>query len=150
MEIVLAKDYADLGKAMDVLTVKDGFARNFLIPAGIAVPATEGNRKKVAEAKRITELGEEKKMKAARLQAAKIEQVPCTIPVKVGEEDRIFGSVTTQEIAEFLQKEGFAIEKSHIELEEPIKQLGVYTVTVVLYKDVAAKLKVWVVKEEQK
>jgi large subunit ribosomal protein L9 len=150
MEIVLAKDYTDLGKAMDVLTVKDGFARNFLIPAGIAVPATEGNRKKVAEAKRISELGEEKKLKAARQQAAKIEQVPCTIPVKVGEEDRIFGSVTTQEIADFLQKEGFAIEKSHIELEEPIKQLGVYTVTVVLYKDVAAKLKVWVVKEEHK
>lgn len=150
MEIVLTKDYADLGKAMDVLTVKDGFARNFLIPAGIAVPATEGNRKKVAEAKRIAELGEGKKLKEARLQATKIEQVPCTIPVKVGEEDRIFGSVTVQEIADFLQKEGFAIEKSNIELEEPIKQLGVYTVTVVLYKDVAAKLKVWVVKEEQK
>jgi large subunit ribosomal protein L9 len=76
--------------------------------------------------------------------------VPCTIPVKVGEEDRIFGSVTDQEIAGFLQKEGFDIEKNNVELEEPIKQLGVYTVTVVLYKDVSAKLKVWVVKEEQK
>ena len=150
MEIVLTIDYNDLGKAMDVLTVKDGFARNFLIPAGIAVPATEGNRKKVAEAKRISELGEGKRLKAARQQATKIEQVPCTNPVKVGEEDRIFGSVTAQEIADFLQKEGFAIEKKNIELEEPIKQLGVYTVTVVLYKDVAAKLKVWVVKEEQK
>jgi len=150
MEIVLTKDYQDLGKAMDVLTVKDGFARNFLIPNGIAVPATEGNRKRVAEAKRIAEIGEEKKLKEARLRAKKIEQVPCTIPVKVGEEDKIFGSVTAQEIAEFLQKEGFEIDKSNVELEAPIKQLGVYTVTVVLYKDVAAQLKVWVVKEEQK
>jgi large subunit ribosomal protein L9 len=150
MEIVLTKDYEDLGKAMDVLTVKDGFARNFLIPAGIAVPATEGNRKRVAEAKRIAELGEEKKLKEARQLAKKIELVPCTIPVKVGEEDRIFGSVTAQEIADFLQKEGFDIDKNKVELEEPIKQLGVYTVTTVLYKDVAAKLKVWVVKEEQK
>ncbi|MGA2507790.1 MAG: 50S ribosomal protein L9 [Chitinispirillaceae bacterium] len=150
MEIVLTKDFQDLGKAMDVLKVKDGFARNFLIPAGIAVPATEGNRKRVAEAKRIAELGEEKRLKEARQRAKKIEQVPCTIPVKVGEEDRIFGSVTAQEIAGFLQKEGFDIEKNNIELEEPIKQLGVYTVTVVLYKDVSAKLKVWVVKEEQK
>jgi large subunit ribosomal protein L9 len=150
MEIVLTKDYQDLGKAMEVLTVKDGFARNFLIPNGIAVPATEGNRKRVAEAKRIAELGEEKNLKEARDRAKKIEQVPCTIPVKVGEEDRIFGSVTAQEIAEFLQKEGFEIDKSNVELEAPIKQLGVYTVTVVLYKDVAAQLKVWVVKEEQK
>jgi large subunit ribosomal protein L9 len=83
MEIVLTKDYQDLGKAMDVLTVKDGFARNFLIPAGIAVPATAGNRKRVVEAKRIAELGEEKKLKEARQKAKKIEQVPCTIPVKV-------------------------------------------------------------------
>ena len=150
MEIVLTKDHKDIGKAMDVLKVKDGFARNFLIPAGIAVPATEGNRKRVAEAKRIAELGEEKRLKEARQRAKKIEQVPCTIPVKVGEEDRIFGSVTAQEIAEFLQKEGFDIAKNNVELEEPIKQLGVYTVTVVLYKDVSAKLKVWVVKEEQK
>jgi large subunit ribosomal protein L9 len=100
--------------------------------------------------KRIAELGEEKKLKESRQRARKIEQIPCTIPVKVGEEDRIFGSVTAQEIADFLQKEGFAIDKNNIELEEPIKQLGVYTVTIVLHKDVAAKLKVWVVKEEQK
>jgi large subunit ribosomal protein L9 len=150
MEIVLTKDYQDLGKAMDVLTVKDGFARNFLIPNGIAVPATAGNMKRVAEARRFSELNEKKKLNEARERAKKIEQVPCTIPVKVGEGDRIFGSVTAQEIAEFLQKEGLEIEKNNIELEEPIKQLGVYTVTVSLYKDVAAKVKVWVVKEEQK
>lgn len=149
MEIVLVSDYETLGKALDVITVKDGYARNFLIPKGIAVPATKGNRNRVLEAKKYADLRETKKLKEARQTSKKIEQVPCTIPVKVGEEDRIFGSVTAQEIAEFLKKEGFDIDKSNVELEEPIKQLGVYTVTIALYKDVSAKLKVWVVKEEQ-
>ena len=148
MEIVLIKDHETLGKAMDVLSVKDGFARNFLIPSGIAVPATEGNRKKVAEARRIAEISEEKKLKEARKRAQSIEQIPCTIPVKVGEEERLFGSVTAQEIAEFLAKEGFEVEKRQVNLEEPIRQLGVYTVVINLYKDVSANLKVWVVKEE--
>ncbi|MBN1307646.1 MAG: 50S ribosomal protein L9 [Chitinispirillaceae bacterium] len=147
MEVVLMKDYEKLGKALDVVTIKDGYARNYLIPQGIAVPATEGNKKRVAEAKHLNEIHEEKKIKESRELATKIEQIPCTIPVKVGEGDKIFGSVTAQEIADFLTKEGFEIEKRHVELEEPIKQLGVYTVTINLYHTVSAKLKVWVVKE---
>jgi|SRR5271157_279791 large subunit ribosomal protein L9 len=148
MEVVLKKDHDKLGKAMDVVNVADGYARNFLIPQGIAVSATEGNRKAVAESKRLSEKREEKKQKEAKVQAAQIEKVPCTIKVKVGEEDRLFGSVTTQEIADFLAKEGFSIDKRDIELEESIKQLGVYSVKITLYKDVFAHLKVWVVKEE--
>lgn len=148
MEVVLMKDYENLGKALEVIPVKDGYARNFLIPQGIAVPATEGNKKRVAETKHITEIREEKKIKESRELAVKIEQIPCTIPVKVGEEDKIYGSVSAQEIADFLKKEGFEIEKRHVDLEEPIKQLGVYTITINLYKTVSAKLKVWVVKEE--
>jgi large subunit ribosomal protein L9 len=148
MEVVLKKDHEKLGKAMDVVNVKDGYARNFLIPQGIAVVATEGNRKAVVESKRLSEKREERKFKDARVQAKKIEKIPCTIKVKVGEEDKLFGSVTTQEIADFLAKEGFPVEKRAIELEEPIKQLGVYTVKVNLYKDEYAKLKVWVVKDE--
>ena len=150
MEVVLKKDHDKLGKAMDVVNVKDGYARNFLIPQGIAVVATEGNRKAVAESKRLTEKREEKKQKEARVLAKQIEKIPCTIKVKVGEDDKLFGSVTTQEIADFLAKEGFAIDKKDLELEEPIKQLGVYSVNITLYKDVVAKLKVWVVKEEAK
>lgn len=148
MEVVLMKDYENLGKALDVIPVKDGYARNFLIPQGIAVPATEGNKKRVTEAKHIAEIREGKKIKESRELAVKIEQIPCTIPVKVGEEDKIYGSVSAQEIADFLKKEGFDIEKRHVDLEEPIKQLGVYTVTINLYRTVSAKLKVWVVKEE--
>jgi large subunit ribosomal protein L9 len=149
MEVVLMKDYQGLGKAMDVVGVKDGYARNFLIPEGIAVPATEGNKKKVAETKRIAEKHEVKKIAEAREVAKKIEQVPCTIPVKVGEEDKIYGSVTAQDIADFLKKEGYDVEKRHVGIDEPIKQLGVYNIDIELYKGVNAKLKVWVVKEEK-
>lgn len=149
MEVVLIKDYQGLGKAMDVLSVKDGYARNFLIPQEIAVPATEGNKKKVAEAKNIAEHRETKKLSDAREVANKIEQTPCTIAVKVGEEEKIYGSVSAQEISDFLKKEGFDVEKRQVGLEEPIKQLGVYNIDINLYRDVTAKLKVWVVKEEK-
>jgi large subunit ribosomal protein L9 len=150
MEVVLKKDYENLGKALEVVSVTDGYARNYLIPNGIAVIASEGNKKNVAEAKKLAEKREDKKLKEARKLAQKIETVPCTIPVKVGEEDKLFGSVTSQEIADFLKKEGIEIEKRNIELAEPIKQLGVYSINLILYKDVTAKLKVWVVKDEQK
>lgn len=149
MEVVLMKDYGKLGNAMDVASVKDGYARNFLIPEGIAVPATEGNKKMVAEAKRLENIREAKKVGEATEIAKKIEQTPCTIPVKVGEEEKIYGSVTAQEIAEFLKKEGFNIEKRDVELEEPIKQLGVYNIKINVFKTVAATLKVWVVKEDK-
>lgn len=150
MEVVLKKDHEKLGQALDVVSVKDGYARNFLIPNGIAVVASEGNKKTVAEAKKLSEKREDKKLKEARQLSKKVEGVPCTIPVKVGEEDKLFGSVTSQEISDFLHKEGIEIEKRNIELEKPIKQLGVYSVKVNLYKDVSAQLKVWVVKDEQK
>lgn len=149
MEVVLIKDYQGLGKAMDVLPVKDGYARNYLIPQGIAVPATEGNKKKVAEVKSLNERREVKKLADAREVAKKIEQTPCTIAVKVGEEEKIYGSVSAQEISDFLKKEGFDVEKRQVGLEEPIKQLGVYNIDISLYRDVSAKLKVWVVKEEK-
>jgi large subunit ribosomal protein L9 len=148
MEIVLKKDYGKLGKAQDIITVKDGYARNFLIPQGVAVVATEGNKKLVAEARRTIEKHEEKLAQEARKKKKKIEQIPCTIAVKVGEEEQIYGSVSANDIAEFLKKEGFSIEKRQVMLEEPIKQLGVYTIDVNLYKGVDAKLKVWVVKEQ--
>ena len=90
-----------------------------------------------------------KKIANAREMARKIEQTPCTIAVKVGEEDKIYGSVSAAEITEFLNKDGFEIEKRQIVLDEPIKQLGVYNIDINLYRDVTAKLKVWVVKEEK-
>ena len=150
MQVILKKDVDKLGKTMDVVSVRDGYARNFLMPQGCAVAATAGNRKAIEAAKMLSEKREEKKLKEARQLAKKIEKVPCTLPVQVHEEDKIYGSITGQEIAEFLIKEGYEIDKNSIELEEPIKQLGVYSVTIRIYKDAIAKLKVWVVKDENK
>ena len=150
MQVILKQDYGKLGNIMDVVDVKNGYARNFLIPKGIAIIATEGNKKAVVEAKKLAEKREEKRAREARQLSKKIEAVPCTITVKTAEEDKIFGSVTAHEIAEFLKKEGFNVDKRDVDLEEPIKQLGVYTVKINLSKDVAAKLKVWVVKDEAK
>lgn len=148
MEIVLKKDFEKLGKAMDILTVKNGYARNFLIPQGIAVPATAGNKKKIEELRQFALKRDEKISKNARKLAQKIEDIPCTIPVKVKQDEEIYGSVSVNEISEFLKKEGFNLEKAAIELPEPIKQLGVYSIKIKLHKEVYAKLKVWVVKEE--
>jgi large subunit ribosomal protein L9 len=148
MKVVLQKDHHPLGKEMDIVNVKDGYARNFLIPQGIAVSATDGNVRAVATAKQIAEKRQEKRAGAAAALAKKIEKVPCTIPVKVGEDERIFGSVTPQHIADFLVKEGFDVDRKAIELDEPIHQLGVYSVKIKLFKDIFATLKVWVVKEE--
>ncbi|MCL2182486.1 MAG: 50S ribosomal protein L9 [Chitinispirillia bacterium] len=148
MEVVLKKDFGKLGKAMEIVSVKDGYARNYLIPNGVAVVATEGNKKLVADSKRANEKREAKLVEEARALLGKIEQLPCTIAVKVGEEEQIYGSVSALDIAEFLKKEGHNIEKRQVKLEEAIKQLGVYTVDIELHKGVDAKLKVWVVKEE--
>jgi len=149
MQVILRKDHENLGQALDIVNVKDGFARNFLIPRGIAVLATEGNKKTVAEQKKITEKREGKKLTEAQELAKKIENIPCTIHANVGEEDKLFGSVGPQEICDFLAKEGFEIERKCVELDEPIKQLGVYQVNIRLFKEAVASLKVWVVKTEK-
>ncbi len=149
MEIILKKDHDQLGKANEVVTVKDGYARNYLIPSGIAVPATEGNKRGLEEARRIASKREEKVAKESTELAKKIEDVPCTIPVKVKSDDELFGSVSASDIAEFLKKEGFQVEKAMVELDEPIKKLGVYSIKIKLHRDVFAQLKVWVVKEEE-
>ena len=148
MEVVLKKDYGKLGRAMEIITVKDGYARNFLIPSGVAVVATEGNKRLVADARRTNEKREAKLVEEARALLGRIENTPCTIAVKVGEEEQVYGSVSATDIAEFLKKEGFEIEKRQVMLEEAIKQHGVYTVDISLHRGVDAKLKVWVVKEE--
>ncbi len=148
MEVILKQDYQSLGNAMDVVRVRDGYARNFLIPKGVAVLATEGNKRMVAETKKMTEKREGKRVGTAKELAKKIESTPCTIPVNVGEEEKMFGSVGSQEIADFLKREGFDVERRSVMLEEPIKELGVYEIEIKLHRQVSATLKVWVVKDE--
>lgn len=147
MDIILREDFENLGKAGEVISVKDGYARNFLIPKGIAYLANEANKQRYEnDIKQQTwRLNRDKKI--AEDLSAKLENVSCTISVQVGEEDKMFGSVTSQNIAEALAAQGYEIDKRKIVLEEPIKSLGIYSIPIKLHTEVEATVKVWVVKE---
>ncbi len=147
MKVILRKNYDKLGKIGDVVEVKNGFARNFLIPRQIAYTATSGNLRALEEEKVQLAKKEEKELQSAQLLSAELEKVSVTIPVKVGEEDRIFGTVTTQMIADSLKEKGYDIDRRKIEISEPIKSLGIYSVNVKLHHDVTAVVKTWVVRE---
>jgi large subunit ribosomal protein L9 len=147
MKIILRKDYEKLGSAGDTVTVKDGFARNFLIPKGIGLFATPENEHRYASEKQQQGWKKEQEKRKAEETAKILENVSCTITVQVGEEDKLFGSVTALNIAESLESLGHAIDRRKIILEEPIKSLGIYSVPIKLHQDVEAKVKVWVVKE---
>jgi len=148
MKIILQKDFNRLGNALDVVEVKDGYARNYLIPEGIAVLATAGNLRHNEEMKRYVVRKSEKLVIAAKARAEKINGQQFTIAVKVKEGDDIYGSVSTQDIVEHLAENKIEISRSAVLLAEPIRKLGVYDVSIKLYKDVEATVKVWVVKKE--
>ena len=141
MEVILTKDVDKIGKAGETIRVRDGFSRNYLIPRKLAVPVTEGGlrflqaKKKQAEAARVQE-----QAKATEL-ADKIAQATCVLKVRVGQEGKLFGSVTRHDIQEALKKEGFQIDKRDIDTE-PIHQVGEYQVKIRLHAEVEAQLKV--------
>jgi large subunit ribosomal protein L9 len=147
MKLLLRQDYEPLGVAGDVVNVKPGFARNFLIPKGLAMMATDKNVKRYENNQKQLHWLEEKQKRQSEELAKTLENVSCTITVQVGEEDKMFGSVTSQNITEALEAQGYTIDKRKILLEEPIKSLGIYSVPIKLHTDVEAKVKVWVVKE---
>ncbi len=147
MKVILRKNFNQLGKVGDVVEVKDGYARNFLIPRQIAYTALKGNIRALEEEKKQLAKKLEKEIKAAELLATELEKVSVTIPVKVGEEDKIFGSVTTQMIADALKEKGYEIDKRKIEIPESIKALGIYSINIKLHSDINAVVKTWVVRE---
>lgn len=147
MKVVLRKDLETLGTAGQIVNVKDGYARNFLIPRGIAFEASSKNLSLVDEAKRQAEHRQAREQKVAEDLKEKLSQVSITATVSVGEEDKVFGSVTTQEIARLLGEKGFEIDRRKIMLDEPIKMLGVFEIPIKLHSKVEAKIKLWVVKE---
>lgn len=147
MKIILRQDYDPLGKTGDVVTVKDGYARNFLIPKRIAISATPKNMKILEEEQKTLQHRENKDRRRAETLAKEMEKVSLTATVPVGEEDRVFGSVTAQTVADLLKEKGYDIDRRKIQLEEPIKALGIYAVPLKLHTDVEAKIRVWVVKE---
>ncbi len=147
MKVILRKNFDQLGKIGDVVEVKDGYARNFLLPRQIAYAATQGNIRALEEEKKMVELKMQKELEEAQLAATELEKVSITIPVTVGEEDKLFGTVTTQMIADALTEKGFEIDKRKIEIPEAIKTLGIYSINVKLHNDVNAVVKTWVVRE---
>ena len=147
MKVILRQNAEGLGQVGDVVDVKDGYARNFLIPRKIAYTALKGNIRALEEEKKTLTKKIEQELSAAEALAAELEKVSVTIPVQVGEEDKIFGSVTTQMISDALKEKGHDLDKRKIEIDEPIKALGIYGVSIKLHPTVNAKIKVWVVRE---
>ncbi|MFQ6676144.1 MAG: 50S ribosomal protein L9 [Fidelibacterota bacterium] len=148
-EVILREAVKGLGEAGDIVQVKPGYARNYLIPRGLAVPATGGNLRAAEDEKKKREIRERKEAEEARELAKKLQKVELTAPVQVGEEDRVFGSVTAMTIAQLLKEKGFRVERKDVLLEEPIKALGVYTVPVKLHADVKGEVKVYVIKSQE-
>lgn len=148
MEVILRQDVPKLGQRGDIVTVKEGYARNFLLPRKLAMPATAGNRKQVAEMKAAAARREANEKSAAESLAAQLAGVALTIPAKAGESDQLFGSVTAMDIAAALEAKGFAIDKRKVLLEEPLKTIGEYQVPLRLHREVTASVKVDVVREE--
>jgi large subunit ribosomal protein L9 len=148
MEVILQKEVDRLGKAFEMVKVKEGYALNYLLPRKLAVIATPGAKARIEADKKAHERKEITRRKDAAAMAKKLEDVSVTVTVKVGEADQLYGSVTTQTIADRLVAEGYEIAKKDIMLDEPIRALGVYNVKVNLHNDVVGEIKVWVIKEE--
>ena len=147
MEVILKKSVEGLGVPGDVLKVADGYARNYLLPMQLAVHATERNRRFLEHQKRVIDQQESKDKERAREIAAQITGVTCTLKRRAGENDRLFGSVTSMDVAEVLRAEGFELERRFLELAEPIRELGVFMVPVKLHTDVVVELRVVVERE---
>jgi large subunit ribosomal protein L9 len=149
MEIILREDIAKLGARGEVVKVAAGYARNFLLPKRLAVLATDANRK-IVEQERHAHLRREAKLKGEAEELAKlVTGVSVTIAQKAGENDQLFGSVTSKDIAEALEKQNYSIDRRKIHLDDPIKQLGEFKVAVKLHREVSVEITVHVVKEEE-
>ena len=147
MDVILRQDVESLGRAGEVVTVKDGYARNYLLPRGLAYQATARHRRQLEAERAGRAKVQAAAVDVARAEAAKLEAASLTFTMKAGEGDKLFGSVTAADVAAQLAAQGFAVDKKQIELAEPLKALGVYKVAVRLHADVKPELRVWVVRE---
>jgi large subunit ribosomal protein L9 len=147
MEVILREDVQSLGKAGDLVRVKPGYARNFLLPKGLAYEATEGNKKRIAAEGRAREARHATERAEAEQLASRLGGMAITLTAKAGEGDRLFGSITSQDIADAVTAKGFDLDKRKIELEHPLKTLGTHMVSVRLHADVHAEVAVTVTAE---
>jgi len=147
MQVILLENVPSLGKAGDLVKVSDGYGRNYLIPQKKALLATEKSLKVIEHQKRQVQQRMEKTKKNAEKMAQQIGNLSCTFIKTVGESGKVFGSVTSMDIENYLKENGIEVDRKKISLEEPIKNLGMFTVPIKLHSEVAAHLKVWVVQE---
>lgn len=147
MKIILREDLDGIGAAGEMVEVKSGYGRNYLIPRNLAIPATKANLNAIGEVTKQKELRQRKNRREAEKVRERIEKIPLSAEVLVGEEDKIFGSVTSADISELLAKEGVTVDKKTILLEAPIKDLGVYTIPIKIDKEVIAQAKLFVIKK---
>jgi large subunit ribosomal protein L9 len=147
IEIILREDIKTLGRAGEMVKVKPGYARNYLLPKGLAYEATEGNKKRVAAEGRVRAVRDQAERTEAEQLATTLGQVTLTLSGKAGDEGKLFGSITSQDIADALGRQGYQIDRRKIELDHPIKSTGAHTVSIRLHPEVHAQLGVSVVPE---
>ena len=140
MQIILRKEFESLGKPGDVVTVKSGYARNFLIPRGLAYAVTKPNMARLENEKKVLQVRDLKDRRQAGDMHAKLQGLRLQIPVQVGEENRLFGSVTSADIAEAIRQRGIEVDRRKIELEEPIKRLGEFDIPIKLHREVTVNI----------
>jgi len=147
VEVILLETVPKLGNRGQAVKVKSGYARNYLLPRKLALRATDANRNVFHENERVLVKRDQAAIDAARVRAAKLADVAVNIAVQVGEEDKLYGSVTALDVARKLKEQGHDVERREIVLDDPIRQIGVYTVDLRLHREVSVPIKVWVVKE---
>ena len=147
MEVILREHVDNLGERGEIVKVADGYARNYLLPRKLALPATEGNKKHVERERKIVETRESEEKAQAEAVAARLSSIEITIARRTGETDQLYGSVTSSDVADFLKAKGFEIDRRKLILPEPIKLIGEHTVPLKLHREVTVPLKVKVVKE---
>ena len=147
MELLLLKDVKDIGKKGDVVRVRDGFGRNFLIPQELAMPATRANKQFFAEKKARSAVRKAKEKEAAEKKAKELRDLKISLEVKAGEGDKLYGAVTAEDIRVALEQKGYVFEKKQIRIKEPLKTLGVHQVDLELYAQVKIRLTVELVRQ---
>lgn len=147
MEVILYQNVPNLGKIGEVLKVKDGYARNFLLPRKIAFPATQENINRIEQEKKRRLAAYEEDKKKAEAKAEELSKVSCTINVEVNDLEKLYGAITVADVAKALEAEGHKFDRKDVVFEKPIEELGIFEVGIKLHPEVTAKIRVWVTKK---
>lgn len=147
MEVILSQDVPKLGKTGDVVKVKEGYARNFLLPRKLAAVATAGNLKRIGQLEKKRKVEHEHQKASAEQLAEKLNKLSCTVNVEVNDLEKLYGAVSEPDIVRALEAEGFDIDKRQIIIEKPIEELGIFEVGIKLHPEVTAKIRLWVTKK---